>query len=86
MFDLISRQAKEQRDNGRSGGKESARLDDIDGDLNQQVRLYLDAKPQRVDIDGKPHVLRFADRLKTLLINGHPFKVGSELNSNWMND
>ena len=48
----------------------------IDGDLNQQVRLYLDAKPQRVDIDGKPHVLRFADRLKTLLINGHPFKVG----------
>ena len=47
----------------------------IDGDLNQQVRLFLDAKPQRVDIDGKPHVLRFADKLKTLLINGHPFKT-----------
>ena len=53
----------------------------IDGDLNQQVRLYLDAKPQRVDIDGKPHVLRFADRLKTLLINGHPFKVRFKLNA-----
>ena len=28
-----------------------------------------------MDIDGKPHVLRFADRLRTLLINGHPFKT-----------
>lgn len=30
----------------------------VNGDLNQQLRLYLDAKPQRVDIAGKPHVLR----------------------------
>jgi hypothetical protein len=30
----------------------------IDGDLDFPVTIYLDTKPQRVDIAGKPHVLR----------------------------
>ncbi|XP_059080706.1 uncharacterized protein LOC131878647 [Tigriopus californicus] len=47
----------------------------INGDLNNAVRLFLDPKPQRVDIMGKPHVLRFVEGLRTLLINGHPFRT-----------
>lgn len=46
----------------------------INGDLTAQHRLYLDAKPQKIVIDGKPHVLRLVQALRTLLINGHPFK------------
>ncbi len=47
----------------------------IDGDVNHSHIMYLDSKPQRVDIDGKPHVFRFVDNFRTLLINGHPFKA-----------
>lgn len=45
----------------------------IDGDLDYPITIYLDLKPQCVDIAGKPHVFRFVQGLKTLLINGHPF-------------
>ena len=45
----------------------------IDGDINYPVTLYLDAKPQRIDIAGKPHIFRFVEGIKRLLINGHPF-------------
>ncbi|PSN35925.1 hypothetical protein C0J52_07164 [Blattella germanica] len=39
------------------------------------VPVFLDAKPQRFDIEGKPHVLRFVEALSTVLINGQPIKV-----------
>ncbi|KAJ9595834.1 hypothetical protein L9F63_012989, partial [Diploptera punctata] len=39
------------------------------------VPVFLDAKPQRFDIEGKPHVLRFVEALNTVLINGQPIKV-----------
>jgi len=45
----------------------------IDGDINYPTTIYLDSKPQIVDIAGKPHVFRFVEGIKTLLINGHPF-------------
>lgn len=45
----------------------------IDGDLDYPITIYLDLKPQCVNIAGKPHVFRFVQGLKTLLINGHPF-------------
>ena len=45
------------------------------GKLHDWRRLYLDTKPQLFEIGGKPHVLRFAERLHTLLINGHPFRA-----------
>jgi hypothetical protein len=47
----------------------------IDGDINTSVVMFLDSKPQRVDIDGKPHIFRFVEDLQTLLINGHPFRT-----------
>ena len=47
----------------------------VDGNINNPKTIYLDAKPQIVDIGGKPHVFRFVESLKTLLINGHPFKT-----------
>ncbi|XP_034244505.1 uncharacterized protein LOC117647097 [Thrips palmi] len=34
-----------------------------------QIRILLHAKPQRFDIDGVPHVLKFADALQTIFIN-----------------
>ena len=39
------------------------------------MKLYLDSKPQAVDIAGKPHIFRFAKGLKFLVINSHPFKT-----------
>ena len=45
----------------------------VDADINNPVPIYLDSKPQRIDIAGKPHVLKFVEGLRTLLINGHPF-------------
>ena len=35
--------------------------------------MFLDLKPQRFDIDGKPHIFQFAEDFRTVLINGHPF-------------
>eukprot|EP00096_Caligus_rogercresseyi_P003843 TRINITY_DN1758_c0_g1_i10.p1 TRINITY_DN1758_c0_g1~~TRINITY_DN1758_c0_g1_i10.p1 ORF type:complete len:698 (+),score=329.85 TRINITY_DN1758_c0_g1_i10:464-2557(+) len=37
--------------------------------------IFLDAKPQQFDIEGKPHVIRFVEGLKTVLINGHPYRT-----------
>jgi pre-mRNA cleavage complex 2 protein Pcf11 len=45
----------------------------VDGNINDPKTIYLDPKPQRIDIGGKPHIFRFVEGLKTLLINGHPF-------------
>lgn len=44
-------------------------------DARAMLPVFLDAKPQRFDIEGKPHVLKFADSLRTVLINGKSFKV-----------
>ena len=45
------------------------------GDLNAQMKLFLDSKPQLVHIGGKPHILKFVDGFRMILINGHPFKA-----------
>ena len=47
----------------------------IDGTIQNSVTMFLDSKPQIVNIAGKPHVFRFVQGLKILLINGHPFKA-----------
>ncbi|KAK3923779.1 Pre-mRNA cleavage complex 2 protein Pcf11 [Frankliniella fusca] len=39
------------------------------------IPIFLDAKPQRFDIDGVPHVIKFADCLETVLVNNHPFNI-----------
>ena len=46
----------------------------VNGELQDQHRLYLDSKPQKIVIDGKPHVLKFVQALTILSINGHPFR------------
>jgi len=46
----------------------------LDGNLMDKVPIYLDRKPQLLDIAGKPHVLQFVEGFKTLTINGHPFR------------
>lgn len=57
------------------------RTDLVAGKINliinarQMVPVFLDAKPQKFDIEGKLHTLRFVDALKTVLINDIPFKV-----------
>ena len=45
----------------------------LDGDVGKSFMMFLDHKPQRIDIDGKPHIFRFVDNFRTVLINGHPF-------------
>ncbi|KAF0306170.1 Pre-mRNA cleavage complex 2 protein Pcf11 [Amphibalanus amphitrite] len=40
----------------------------IDG--NETVPIYLDCKPQRFDVAGKPHVLRFRDGFLRMELNG----------------
>ena len=45
----------------------------IDADIT--IPIFLDAKPQRFDIDGVPHVIKFADALETILVNNHPFNI-----------
>jgi len=47
----------------------------IDGNINTIVTIYLDSKPQVVNIAGKQHILQFVQGLKLLLINGHPFRT-----------
>merc|ERR1719499_876584 len=46
----------------------------LDGNLMDKVPIYLDRKPQLLDIAGKPHILQFVEGFKTLTINGHPFR------------
>lgn len=46
----------------------------IDG---KDVRpIYLDAKPQKFDIDGLPFILKFAKNLRAILVNGVLMEVG----------
>nr|CAD7456296.1 unnamed protein product [Timema tahoe] len=58
-----------------------ARKDLVAGKINliinakTMVPVFLDAKPQRFDIEGKPHILRFVDALMRVMINGRPFPV-----------
>ncbi len=33
----------------------------VDGDVGNWSKIYLDSKPQLLEVDGKPHVLRFED-------------------------
>lgn len=49
----------------------------VDGnaDLNSSPRIFLDAKPQLVEIAGKPHILKFVERYQKITINGHPFRA-----------
>ncbi|XP_026285069.1 pre-mRNA cleavage complex 2 protein Pcf11 isoform X2 [Frankliniella occidentalis] len=44
-------------------------------DAETYIPIFLDAKPQRFDIDGVPHVIKFADALDTVLVNNHPFNI-----------
>merc|ERR1712038_1957219 len=46
----------------------------LDGNMNGRIPIFLDRKPQRIDIAGKPHIIQFVDGFKTLTINGHPFR------------
>jgi len=39
------------------------------------VPVYLDAKPQRIDVGNTPLILRFIDGLMRAMINDQPFKV-----------
>ena len=47
----------------------------LNGDMNNRVPIYLDRKPQKIEIAGKPHVIQFVEGFKTLTINGHPFRA-----------
>ena len=47
----------------------------IDGNVRNASMMFLDDKPQRIDIDAKPHIFRFVELFRTLLINGHPFRA-----------
>ena len=46
----------------------------LDNDISSRMPIYLDRKPQLLQISGKPHVIQFVEDFKTLTINGHPFK------------
>lgn len=39
------------------------------------IPIFLDSKPQKFDIEGKIHTLRFVNALRTVLLNEVPFKV-----------
>jgi pre-mRNA cleavage complex 2 protein Pcf11 len=47
----------------------------LDGKVDHKIPIYLDRKPQLVEVSGKPHVLRFVEGFRTLTINGHPFRT-----------
>ncbi|XP_014243508.1 uncharacterized protein LOC106663303 isoform X2 [Cimex lectularius] len=44
-------------------------------DANEMFPIYLDAKPQRFEIERVPYILRFVEALQTVVINGVPFKI-----------
>ena len=47
----------------------------LDGNVMDKVALFLDRKPQHLEIAGKAHVLQFVEDYRTLTINGHPFRA-----------
>ena len=47
----------------------------INGNTRRSIPLYLDAKPQRVSIDGKALIFKFVDKFTTLEINKVKFPV-----------
>ena len=47
----------------------------LDGNVENAKVMFLDDKPQRLDIDGKPHIFQFVEQFRTLLINRHPFRT-----------
>ena len=46
----------------------------VDNDISSRTTIYLNRKPQMLQISGKPHVIQFDEDFKTVTINGHPFK------------
>jgi len=36
----------------------------VDGNIHNSTVLYLDAKPQVIEIAGKPHILRFVEGIR----------------------
>ena len=36
--------------------------------------VFLDQKPQQLEIAGKAHIVQFVEGFRTLTINGHPFR------------
>jgi hypothetical protein len=42
-------------------------------DAVKQVTVYLDEKPQKLDLFSDPVILRFCDNFRTVLLNGRPF-------------
>ena len=47
----------------------------LDGDVMNKAAIFLDQKPQQLEIAGKAHILQFVEGFKTLTINGHPFRA-----------
>ena len=47
----------------------------LDGNVMDKVALFLDRKPQHLEIAGKAHLLQFVEDFRTLTINGHPFRA-----------
>ncbi|KAK9497364.1 hypothetical protein O3M35_004697 [Rhynocoris fuscipes] len=43
-------------------------------DARKMFPIYLDAKPQKFEVNGYPYILRFVEALRTVVINGRPFK------------
>ncbi|XP_071452534.1 uncharacterized protein Pcf11 isoform X2 [Hetaerina americana] len=44
-------------------------------DAREMVPIFLDAKPQCFEIEGRPHTLRFTHALRYVVINGRQFRV-----------
>ncbi|XP_046395554.1 uncharacterized protein LOC124162898 isoform X2 [Ischnura elegans] len=44
-------------------------------DARDMVPIFLDAKPQCFEIEGRPHTLRFTHALRYVVINGRQFRV-----------
>jgi len=42
-------------------------------DAVKQVIVYLDEKPQKLDLFSEPVILRFCENFRTVLLNGRPF-------------
>lgn len=44
-------------------------------DAKNVIPIYLDAKVQKFEVDGKTHTLQFTDALRTVLLNDMPYAV-----------
>lgn len=47
----------------------------VDGKIDNMFPVYLDAKPQKFEINSVPFIIRFVEALQTVVINGQPLKI-----------